>query len=137
MILFVLRCADAHRFEGWFRDGATYEAQEAAGEISCPICGSTQVSKAIMAPRIGSSRGKSLENLDIARAAREFLHAVRSTVEKNCDYVGEQFPEEARRIFYGEVAPRAIYGEASDEQAEALEDEGVEIARIPWVPRED
>ncbi|MDA8231603.1 MAG: DUF1178 family protein [Magnetospirillum sp.] len=137
MILFELRCSHDHHFEAWFRDGAAYDAQAQAGEIACPECGSAEVSKAIMAPRINSARGEAVDVGEGARALRHALRELRRAVERNCDYVGDRFPEEARKIFYGEVEPRAIYGEASAEQAVALEEEGVEVGRIPWAPLED
>lgn len=138
MIVFALKCGAGHRFEAWFRDGAAYETQVAAGSISCPDCGDASVSKAPMAPRIG--RGDAA----VEEKRREFQTAVlrqlaelRTAVENNCDYVGDRFAEEARRIHYGETDPRGIYGEATDDEAEALEEEGVAYNRIPWIPRTD
>lgn len=146
MILFDLKCSQGHRFEGWFRNGAAYEAQAAAHAITCPLCGDAQVEKAPMAPAIAKGgrtrdREESPAAPAIPDAAQEAqgeilrqLRELRSQVEKNADYVGEQFAEEARKIHYGEAEGRAIYGETSIEQAEALREEGVPIARIPWVP---
>src|SRR5689334_11079379 len=124
MILYALRCAAGHEFEGWFRDGRTYDAQSAAGEIACPACGSNSVSKALMAPRLGRSSKSEPEpaapvpaaapssapepqpeleakaaNIDPARLRRMFRE-LRRQVEQNCDYVGDKFAEEARRIHY-------------------------------------
>lgn len=152
MILFDLKCSQGHRFEGWFRSGAAYDAQAAGHAITCPICGDSRIEKAPMAPAIARSSGRSRDaaatvidaaavpdrtpdaatqaQADILRHLRE----LRTQVEKNADYVGERFAEEARRIHYGETESRAIYGETSAEQAEALRDEGVPIARIPWMP---
>ncbi|MFV3131210.1 DUF1178 family protein [Niveispirillum sp. KHB5.9] len=147
MILFDLKCSQGHRFEGWFRNGAAYEAQAASHAITCPMCGDAKVDKAPMAPAIAKGgRSRDREEASAAPpavpdAAQEAqgeimrqLRELRSQVEKNADYVGEQFAEEARKIHYGEAEGRAIYGETSVEQAEALREEGVPIARIPWVP---
>jgi len=147
MILFELRCGDGHQFEAWFKDGATFDVQAAGKEIACPHCGDVDVAKAVMAPRLNSARGDALDargavraTLDVddaARAARKVLGEIRRKVESDCENVGERFPEEARKIHYGETAPRGIYGEASRDEARELEDEGVAIARIPWVPLDD
>jgi hypothetical protein len=132
MILFTLRCASDHEFEGWFRDGDTFDAQQQAGEIACPHCGDTKVEKAVMAPHIGRSRESKGPPVSPAQM-KAMLLAMRQQVEQNCDYVGERFAEEARRIHYGEVDPRGIYGEATTEESQALAEEGVEFGRIPWV----
>lgn len=133
MILFELRCANDHHFEGWFRDNAAYDAQASAGEIACPVCGSAEVGKAIMAPRLNKARGSDLDARDLAASMRRMLGDIRRKVEETCENVGERFPEEARRIHYGETEARPIYGEATPDEAKALEEEGVEVARIPWV----
>ncbi|HZT87336.1 MAG TPA: DUF1178 family protein [Stellaceae bacterium] len=134
MILFTLRCAAGHEFEAWFRDGAAYEAQHEAKEIACPVCGDATVEKALMSPRIGRSRPAGLPTPAQLRAA---LTELRQQVEKNCDYVGERFAEEARRIHYGESDPRGIYGEASREESHALAEEGIQFGWIPWIPATD
>jgi hypothetical protein len=135
MILFDLRCPTGHAFEAWFRDGATFDQQAAAHEIACPVCGSREVAKALMAPAVSPSRAK----IDAERATRmvQALREVRDHVEKNFDHVGPRFAEEARKIHYGEVEKRNIYGDATREESRALEDEGIEVGRIPWLPRHD
>lgn len=167
MIVFNLRCGGDHVFEAWFKDGATYDRQSAAGEVVCPACGDTKIEKAPMAPRLGKGVGKgkdtggesrrsegtsegasegvsgdsgtseSTEKAELAGKLREAMTELRSHVEKNCDYVGPSFAEEARKIHYGETEKRNIYGETSNEEAKSLKDEGVEFGRIPWLPRED
>jgi hypothetical protein len=148
MILFELKCDRHHHFEGWFRDGKGYEAQTKAGKIVCPVCGSRRVEKAPMAPRIGKGarerggEGKSpaaplSAKQQAEMKAVQILRELRAKIEANCDYVGPAFAEEARRIHYGETEARGIYGETTPEEAEALDEEGIEIARIPWVPRQD
>jgi hypothetical protein len=131
MILFALRCAADHEFEGWFRDGATFDKQSAAGKITCPHCGDNGVTKAPMAPRVARSRKAQAE--PSPAQLRKALQELRRHVETNCDYVGERFAEEARRIHYGEADPHGIYGEASLDESRALAEEGIEFGRIPWV----
>ena len=121
MILFTLRCAQEHEFEGWFPDSNRFEAQHAAGEIACPYCGNTSVEKAVMAPA----------------QLRNLLIEMRRQVETHCDYVGNRFADEARRIHYGETIPHAIYGEASDAESRELVDEGISFGRLPWIPTSD
>ncbi len=146
MILFELKCASEHHFEAWFRDGGAYEAQAVAGTIVCPHCGDARVSKAPMAPRIARSRGKGEESMAVpeSKTAKDQqadvmrqLGELRRKVEENCDYVGDRFTEEARRIHYGEADPRGIYGEASAGDVAELQEEGVVIHHIPWLPRTD
>jgi hypothetical protein len=131
MIRFTLRCAAEHEFEGWFRSGEAFEAQQKAGEIACPTCGDNRVEKALMAPNIGRSH-KNVPALTPARM-RAMLIELRRQVEANCDYVGERFAEEARKIHYGEVDPHGIYGEATPEESRELAEEGIEFGRIPWI----
>lgn len=138
MIVFELKCGTGHTFEAWFRDGAAYDAQAEERSIACPQCGDLDVSKAPMAPRIGRSDrvGEDKRREAQAEAARQ-LTELRSSIEKNCDYVGDRFAEEARRIHYGEVDPRGIYGETTAEEARELREEGVEYHQVPWLPRSD
>ena len=139
MILYCLKCSNGHTFEAWFRDSATYDRQSGAGKVDCPFCGDSRVNKAPMAPHLGKhgGRGETAEERATV-VARQILQAVgqlRNQVEENCDYVGDKFAEEARRIHYGETEARGIYGEATDEEASELEDEGIEYERVPWLPR--
>ena len=138
MIVFDLRCRKNHVFEAWFRDSAAYEQQSAAGEITCPSCGDRKIAKAVMAPNISTPKDKSsAEQKQMMAQAAKLLYQMREQVEKNCDYVGDRFAEEARRIHYGETEKRNIYGEATAEQAEELQEEDIPFSRIPWVPRQD
>lgn len=135
MILFELRCTQQHHFEAWFRDGAAYDVQAADGAIACPVCGDTGVSKAPMAPRLVHSRGEpAAPDPDrIAGDVRRALLEIKKQVEANCDYVGDRFPEEARRIHYGESDARPIYGEATRDEARDLHEEGVAVQPLPWI----
>lgn len=155
MIHYQLQCEQAHGFDGWFRDSAAFDAQAARGLVECPVCGSGKVSRALMAPAV--ARGRELvpmapPQVPAAPPAgapvavggdrlpdhlRALLQRLRAEVEKHCDYVGPDFAEEARRIHYGESEQRGIYGEATAEEAEALAEEGIEVGRIPWLPRAD
>ncbi|CCQ72958.1 DUF1178 family protein [Magnetospira sp. QH-2] len=144
MILYQLKCGNGHSFEAWFKDSASYDDQQRHGDIACPHCGEVTVSKAPMAPRINSSVGESAASGDFheARArelAERILDAVselRDHVEGSCDYVGDDFPEEARRIHYGESDQRGIYGEASAEEAEDMQEEGIEFYMLPGRPKQ-
>ncbi len=144
MIVFDLKCAKDHVFEAWFRDNATFDKQCSGKEISCPVCGERTIRKAPMAPNIAVGAGetgkaelRSAADNDMTEKIMRTCRALRETVEKNSDYVGTRFAEEARRIHYGETEKRSIYGEASDEDAQELHEEGVPIKAIPWVPRTD
>jgi hypothetical protein len=134
MILFDLRCRDGHAFEAWFRDSAAYEDQAEAGDLACPVCGSAEVSKALMAPAV-NSRPK----IDSAQAteAMRLWRRVQNHIEKNFDHVGPRFAEEARKIHHGEAEKRSIYGEATRTEAKELRDEGIDVNQIPWLPRHD
>ena len=140
MILYQLQCQKEHQFETWFKDGQTCDKQLARKSVECPVCGSKSVSKALMAPRIGGGEKARSEQKQMAIAAAEMkrqLQEIRAKVEDNCDYVGDRFAEEARKIHYGETEARGIYGDASDDDFPELNDEGIEVARIPWLPRSD
>lgn len=138
MISFNLRCARDHIFEAWFKDSATFEKQAKGKALSCPTCGNTKIEKAIMAPAIARGTGRAVGRdgppPDVLRAV---LTELRSAVERNCDYVGPEFPEEARKIHYGEAGTRNIYGEATPQEASELAEEGVEIHRVPWIHHTD
>lgn len=134
MIKYTLRCEDCEtEFEGWFANSADFDAQAEAGLLECPACASSAVRKAIMAPAVRSSRAaaktksEQFFRREMAQAARK----ARDYVEKNFDYVGEKFPEEARRIHYGETPERGIYGEASGREVKELREEGVSVAPLP------
>ena len=138
MILFDLRCTRDHVFEAWFPNNAAYEKQAKAGAVACPSCGSRKVEKAPMAPRIGKAAKASIPAVAAEHSEiRQQLTELRAKIEANCDYVGDKFAEEARRIHYGETERRDIYGETSDDEAKELNDEGVKFSRVPWLPRQD
>ena len=138
MVVYDLKCAKAHVFEAWFRDSAAFDDQAKAGKVVCPDCGSKKVARAPMAPNVASRKEpSSTEQKQMAAQAMQMLRDLRDHVEKNADNVGEKFAEEARKIHYGEVGARNIYGQTTPEEAEALEEEGVEFGTLPWLPRHD
>lgn len=144
MIRYQLRCSHGHEFEAWFKDSAAYDVQAEAGHVACPSCGDNAVCKAPMAPGVISSKSTTRSAKETeARAqqvAQQILQAVdklRNHVEENCDYVGDQFADEARRIHYGKSEDRGIYGEASDEETEELIDEGIDVFQLPGSKRRD
>jgi hypothetical protein len=154
MIHYQLQCGQSHGFDGWFKDSGSFEKQAKRGLIECPECGGTDVERALMTPAVSTreslpARVNSPEPSAPAAAAPEktavqvpakmlaMLQRMRAEVEKHCDYVGPDFADRARAMHRGEVEPKAIYGETSEEQAESLAEEGIEVAKIPWVPRAD
>ena len=139
MILYRLTCGDGHQFEAWFRDGATYDSQSATGDVECPFCGSTHVTKAPMAPHLATAKKKKAE-VRAREVAEQILQAVNKLhrhVEETCEYVGDEFAEEARAIDYGEAEERDIFGEATEAEAMGLEEEGIEFYRLPQRQRRD
>jgi hypothetical protein len=130
MILFDLRCGKDHVFEAWFRDSETYDAQAKGGEIACSVCGDTAVAKALMTPNVATSSSESISPEQAAQVVR-YLSAVRDHVEKTHDNVGDKFPEEARKIHYGETEKRNIYGNATADDARELDEEGIEFGVLP------
>jgi hypothetical protein len=152
MIHYNLVCNAEHAFDGWFKDSASFDRQAKRGLLECPTCGTPKVQRALMTPSVpkkGRSKAKpqaagpetaapvAVATEKLPDHVRAMLQKLRTEIEKNCDYVGEDFAEEARRIHRGESDSRGIYGEASSDDAEALAEEGIEIAKIPWVPRAD
>jgi hypothetical protein len=159
MIHYNLRCAKGHAFESWFQSSSAYEVQEKRKLVSCPVCGSTKVERAIMAPRILSKKGRgttAADQLPVPAPAtdvvppssptpllmtqeaelRTKLRELRDHIVKNADNVGEKFPNEARKMHYGDIEHRPIYGEASPDEAKALIDEGVEVMPLPALPED-
>lgn len=135
MISFNVTCSEGHEFGGWFPNSASFDKQVKKKQIACPTCGDTAVSKSVMAPAITAKSEVKESRAAKAAKMRKMLAEVRNHIEKNFDDVGDEFPEEARRIYYGETEARDIYGNASDDEAEELADEGVPVGRVPWIKR--
>jgi hypothetical protein len=153
MIRYNLRCDRGHAFESWFQSSLAYESQEKRKLVSCPACGSVKVERAIMAPQIVSKKKRdsaapspAAPSTEVTtptstplmmaqeRELRAKLKELRDHIVKNADNVGERFPNEARKMHYGDIEHRPIYGEASPEEARSLIDEGVEVSPLPVLP---
>ena len=136
MIKYALVCSAGHGFEGWFGSSSDYDDQASRGLVDCPVCGSAQVKKQIMAPAVAGTKKQAMS--DIAPQMREMMMqaqaAVRSHVEENFDYVGDAFAKEARAIHEGKSEERGIYGEASPKEVQALQADGVRVAPLPPAP---
>jgi len=139
MILFKLKCETGHEFEGWFRDGATFNRQHTRGQVSCPQCGSNDVDKAPMAPRPLRATDTAAAEPTPPRAedVRRALQVLRRHVETNCENVGSRFAAEARAIHKGTGKARGIYGDSTPEESRALAEDGIDFQTIPWVPPSD
>ena len=133
MIVFDLKCGAGHVFEGWFGSGAEFEGQRERGLVSCPLCGSFEVAKAPMAPRVGAKGNAASDPSPAAvkKALAEMATMQKQLLEKS-DNVGDRFPDEARAIHLGEAEARAIHGRASRADAESLADEGIPISPLPF-----
>ena len=158
MIRYALVCAKGHAFESWFPSSAAYDKQAKRGLVTCPTCGVSKVEKAIMAPKLSGTKKRGKASLPVAvsdapapntattapvammspqeHALRQKLKELREHLTQNADYVGPRFPEEARKMHYGETDPRSIYGEASLKDAKELHDEGIEFHPLPVLPDE-
>lgn len=137
MIKYALECGHGHQFEGWFSDSADFDQQQDAGLLTCPSCGAHDIEKALMAPAISTSRRREAAAKrfkEVKAAVEESAKRARDYVEKNFEHVGKNFPEEARKIHYGEADERAIYGDATPKEAKELSDEGIAIAQVPVTP---
>lgn len=171
MIRYALNCDQGHNFESWFANSGAYDKQAKRGLVTCPMCGSAKVEKAIMAPNLAPNLAANLGHSAMAdprpptpvpptpppplqpapmppippktpvammsaaeRELRHKLKELRDHITKNAHYVGPRFPEEARKIHYGEAEHRSIYGEASSEEAKQLSEEGIEFHPLPILP---
>jgi hypothetical protein len=137
MIKYTLLCEENHDFEGWFASAAGYDSQAEAGQIKCPCCGTAKVRKAVMTPNVATRSKGAGPGRPVSGEVLELLRAVRDEVLKNADYVGPRFAEEARKIHFGEIEARGIYGEATPAEAKALLDEGVQVQPLPKLPEDN
>lgn len=148
MIHYQLECTDGHSFDGWFKSSDAFDKQIARKLITCPECGTRKVAKSIMAPSIATRREPrpvSVTNHDkpddkVAAARRELAAAMRklrAAVEANSEYVGPRFAEEARKIHYGEVDEKGIYGEATPAEVKELHEEGIPCHPLPSLPEDN
>lgn len=130
MIRFHLKCDDDHQFESWFQSNAAFDKLVAAGMVTCTSCGSTKVSKTIMAPAVSTS-----SDITAPKQTENAIAAMRDSVEANSDYVGKGFAKEARDMHDGTVPERPIYGEANLAEAKKLVDDGIPVVPLPFMPR--
>lgn len=166
MIKYQLICDKSHEFEGWFGDSAAFESQQESGLLTCPVCGSADVRRALMAPNLASPKTRKTDLAEqqpsaqpepqpqpqapqqasaalppaAARKMQELMsemRALQTKIREECRDVGNDFADEARKIHYGEVEPEGIYGQATAEEREALDEEGIEIMDMPWLPKDN
>jgi len=166
MIKYQLICDKSHEFEGWFGDSTAFESQQESGLLTCPVCGSADVRRALMAPNLASPKTRKTDLAEqqpsaqpepqpqpqapqqasaalppaAARKMQELMsemRALQTKIREECRDVGNDFAEEARKIHYGEVEPEGIYGQATAEEREALDEEGIEIMDMPWLPKDN
>jgi hypothetical protein len=136
-----LRCALAHEFEAWFASSESYEAQAASRQVRCPECGDLDIGKAIMAPNVAvrDRSGHQQPSLEVTNAREQIVAAmreVRRSLAAAAEDVGARFPEEARKIHYGETAARGIRGTASGDEVRTLLDEGISVIALPPLPED-
>ena len=164
MIKYQLICDKSHEFEGWFGDSVAFESQQESGFLTCPVCGSADVRRALMAPNIASPKTRKTDLAEQQLSAQpepqpqalqqasaalppaatrkkqdlmSEMRALQTKIRHECRDVGNDFAEEARKIHYGEVEPEGIYGQATAEEREALDEEGIEIMDMPWLPKDN
>lgn len=144
MIRYDLKCADGHVFESWFASSAAYDKLAAAGMVECSLCGSDKVEKTLMAPRVPSKGNTKAEatntsepalSAPVAAEIEKKLAELRAEVEKNSDYVGNKFADEARKMHVGDTETRAIHGEATLSDAKSLAEDGIPVAALPFGPK--
>jgi len=137
MIRFALRCTHGHDFESWFASGPAFEDLQARNLLSCAVCGSKAVEKALMAPLVATpaAPGQPGALQSPVHPVEEALATLRREIEKNSEYVGVNFAAEARRIHAGEAPERQIHGEARPEEARKLIEDGLPVAPLPFMPR--
>ena len=138
MIQYSLKCENDHSFDSWFASADAYDKLADNAMVSCAVCGSTKVSKAIMAPRVRTTKGKEAPvapTLPTEKSAAEQAMAkMRAQVEQNSEYVGTNFATEARSMHLGDAPERAIYGEAKPEEAKSLIEDGIPVTPLPFMP---
>lgn len=135
MIRYSLTCAQEHRFESWFQSSEAFERLQAAGMVSCALCGSTEVTKALMAPAVATAEPASPSLGKAETPLEQALAEMRRHIEEDSDYVGLSFASEARAMHEGDSPHRSIWGEARPEDARALIEDGVPVAPLPFRPR--
>lgn len=144
MIRYSLRCGNDHGFDSWFKGADAFAALQSARQVACPVCGSVEVRKDLMAPAVRPGRKAATsdpregeDRPDLSAPASDLeaqIAALRRQIEENSEYVGMNFAAEARRIHAGEAPGRAIHGEARPDEARAMIEEGLPVAPLPFLP---
>ncbi|MCV6586751.1 MAG: DUF1178 family protein [Marinibacterium sp.] len=147
MIRYTLKCADGHTFDSWFQSAAAYDKLAAAGHVACAICGGSNVSKSMMAPRVSTGDAAGPSRAEVPQSdpqpgalsaphseAEQLIARMRDHLEKNSDYVGTDFASQARAMHDGDAPERAIHGEARPDEARKLIEDGVPVAPLPFLP---
>jgi hypothetical protein len=139
VIRYSLACDQGHGFEAWFGSSTAYDKQARGHEIACPACGSARVRKAPMAPALARGRAEPMapeQSEKPSAPTYAVFRELRAQLKANADDVGAHFPEEARKMHFGEVAPRSIYGQATLQEARELRDEGIPVCPLPPLPED-
>ena len=142
MIQYALKCDEGHRFDSWFQSADSFDTLKRAGHVTCAVCGSSEVSKELMAPRLNKSDGKTTEAAPATKPPETSepdaaaLQELRQQIEKNATYVGGSFAKEARAQHLGDAPERPIYGEANGKEAKALIEDGIPVAPLPFIPKQ-
>ncbi len=137
MIKYILNCSNNHEFESWFSDSSEFEKLKKKNLLECIYCKTSKVEKSIMSPKVLNNKTKKFE-IDAGKA-KEFkrikrdLKKIKQYVEKNFEYVGDRLPKEVRNIYYGKKNNKNIYGTATKDERDELQEEGIELATIPWL----
>tara|TARA_Y100000590_G_scaffold204954_2_gene232441 strand:- start:882 stop:1301 length:420 start_codon:yes stop_codon:yes gene_type:complete len=134
MILFDLKCSFDHVFEAWFKDSNEFNKQRKTKLITCPVCEDTQITKSLMAPNVGKKSNALKSKKTLNKTLINKISKFKKEIEKNFEYVGEKFTDEAKKIKYGEGEDRAIYGEANLDQTKELIEEEIDFQPLPWSP---
>lgn len=135
MIQYSLKCDQDHQFDSWFQSARAFDTLKAAGHLTCAVCGSSKVQKAMMSPRVATEQAAPQKPLSAPQhPAEQALAEMRRHVEQTSDYVGGDFVSEARAMHLGEAPERSIWGEAKGEDAKALVEEGIPVAPLPFTP---
>ena len=137
MIKYTLQCKNLHKFESWFRTSDDYEKLNYKKMLSCEICGSKSISKSLMSPSVSSKENqqpkKTLETIPLKE--QKLIKRLKKEIEKNCEYVGDNFEKEARAIHFGDSPERSIYGKTTLKEAKSLYEDGIPVTPLPWVDR--
>ena len=137
MIKYKLQCENLHHFESWFSSSDAYDKLNKEGLLSCETCGSNSISKSLMSPSVNSKEKQPIKELLKSKPNKEqlILKKLKKEIEKNCEYVGENFEKEARAIHFGDSPERSIYGKTTLKEAKSLYEDGIPVTPLPWIDR--